>query len=133
MIVAFHLERDRPPAADVQHAGILAGTLQQAWALRGQQLERDFRVLVPAMFRPHHPEHPQLQRGWIPPQPAADFLVLVARQADGFWSQRGRRHLLWPFSHREPPRGVAISPVARGAAPWQSRTNEIASALRASQ
>src|SRR5437867_3785908 len=116
MIVAFHLERDRPPAADVQYAGILAGTLQQAWALRGQQLERDFGVLVPAVFRPHHPEHLQLQLGWIPPQPPADFLVLVARQADGFWSQRGRRHLLWPLVIAS-PEGAWRSPLLRGAQP----------------
>ena len=49
------------PVADVDHAGVLAGALQHALAVRGQPAQQRRRVLVAAVLGPEHREDRQLE------------------------------------------------------------------------
>ena len=61
VVVRLDLERDREAAADVDDAGVLAGALQDALALRGQSPQERGGVLVAAVLRPEHREDGQLE------------------------------------------------------------------------
>src|SRR5437879_13708775 len=50
MVVALHLEDDRPAVADVHGARVLAGTLEQVRRARGQPAQEHTGVLVGAVL-----------------------------------------------------------------------------------
>src|SRR3989449_8467662 len=52
MVVALHLEDDRPAVADVDGARVLAGTLEQVRRARGQPAQEHTGGLVGAVLRP---------------------------------------------------------------------------------
>ena len=53
MVVALHLERDGQAATDIDHAGVLTGTLQHPRTLRGEVPEQATARLVRAVLAPH--------------------------------------------------------------------------------
>ena len=53
MVMALHLEHDREPVADIDHAGVLARPLDHPRRLRRQRAQVDFRRLVRAVLVPH--------------------------------------------------------------------------------
>ena len=84
MVVRFDLERDRVPVADVDDAGVLAGTLQNPLAARRKFLQMQARAFVRAMLAPHHAEDAELGIGGFAAEQRDDFLVLRRRQLVGF-------------------------------------------------
>ena len=74
MVVRLDLERDRDPVAEVDHAGVLAGPLQHALALRRQPPQQQRRVLVAAVLRPEHGEDGELE---VVRRPAEQLLDAV--------------------------------------------------------
>ncbi len=54
VVVRFDLEGAGPAVADVDDAGVFAGPLDDAIALRGQALEVDAAGLIGAVLAPHH-------------------------------------------------------------------------------
>ena len=61
MVVALHLERDRPAVADIHHAGVFFACLNQnVWSRCGKFLQLFLRILVRAVFAPHDRKNPQL-------------------------------------------------------------------------
>ena len=61
MVVAFDLERDRLPVAEVEDARVLAGALEDSLAVTRQTPEQERGVLVPAMLRPEEGEDRELE------------------------------------------------------------------------
>jgi hypothetical protein len=59
--VRLDLERDRDAVAEVDHARVLAGALQDSLAARGKPAEEVGGVLVPAVLRPEQREHGELE------------------------------------------------------------------------
>jgi hypothetical protein len=59
--VALDLERDGEAVADVDHAGVLPGPLQDALAARGKALQERGGVLVAAVLRPEQREDRELE------------------------------------------------------------------------
>src|ERR1700739_3796889 len=54
MIVALHLERNRPAVADIYDTRVFfAGFDQNIWACGGELLQLSLRILVRAVFPPH--------------------------------------------------------------------------------
>ncbi len=54
MIMALHLERDRPAVADIHYTRVFfAGLDQNIWARGGKLLQLFLRIFVRAMFAPH--------------------------------------------------------------------------------
>ncbi len=62
VVVAFHLENDGLPVADIRDAGVLAGALDDLRALRGQLLQPDAGGFVGAMLGPHHRDNAKLSQ-----------------------------------------------------------------------
>ena len=88
VVVRLDLEGDRPVAADVDHAGLLADAGQQP-APRGlaaqfaELLQVHLGRLVGAVLRPHHRVHGQFAGGGPAAEDLADLQVLVLAQAEG--------------------------------------------------
>src|ERR671910_85732 len=61
MVVALHLERERPPISHLDHAGVLPWPLQHMRPLVREAAEERARVLVAAVFAPHYGEQRELQ------------------------------------------------------------------------
>src|SRR2546423_1889718 len=77
MIVRLDLECDRESIADIDNAGILAGTLQHRRTLRRQPAQMDARTLVAAVFAPHHTENSELRQRRLAFQDRDDLLVFA--------------------------------------------------------
>ena len=60
MVVGFDLEDGGQPVADVDGAGVLAGTLQHLRPFGRQRSQVDARALVAAVLGPHHREDAEL-------------------------------------------------------------------------
>ncbi len=60
VVMALHLEHGGLAIAEIDHAGILAGTLDHLRTRRRQLLQPDARGFVGAMLRPHHREDAEL-------------------------------------------------------------------------
>ncbi len=60
VVVRLHLEDGGEPVADVDHAGVLAGPLDDARPLGRQAPKVHAARLVRAVLAPHHAEHPEL-------------------------------------------------------------------------
>ncbi len=93
--MALDLEGDGKPVAEVEHAGVLAGALEDALALRRQALEQERRVLVAAVLGPEQREDGQLEVVRLPAQQIADTVELPVRQAEhaveGLFGDRSQR------------------------------------------
>ncbi len=61
VVVALDLERDREAVAEVEHAGVLAGALEDTRAVARKAPQQEGRVLVAAVLRPEEREHGQLE------------------------------------------------------------------------
>src|SRR5918995_2725749 len=80
MVVALHLEREGPPIPHLDHPGILPRSLQDSLPLVREASEERARVLVPAVFAPHHGEKRELQIVRRPPHQLQDAVVLEVRE-----------------------------------------------------
>jgi hypothetical protein len=72
MVVALDFERDREPLADVDHAGVFAGSLQDTLARGGQPLEERRRMLVATVLGPEQREDRELEVIRLPAEQVAD-------------------------------------------------------------
>src|ERR1019366_5433225 len=96
------------PVADVDHAGVLAGALDDAWPLGGQAPEVHAARFVRAVLAPHDAEDTELGVRGHPPERALARRVLVfrelvlARQLRGNGGVGGEaRGLHWGARRRE--------------------------------
>jgi hypothetical protein len=83
MVVALDLERDRKPVADVDHAGVFAGSLQDTVARGGQPLEERRRMLVATVLGPKQREDRELEVIRLPAEQVADPVKLAVCQPKG--------------------------------------------------
>src|SRR5271170_7282751 len=82
MIVRLDLEGARPAVANVDDAGILPRTLQNALAPRRQAPQVNPRRLVGTVLAPHHAEYAEFrQRGLALSKKLLDPLVFVESEA----------------------------------------------------
>ena len=81
VVVRLDLEDRREAVADVDGAGVLAGSLQHALAGRRQRLQVDARALVAAVLGPHHREDAELGERRLASERLDDALVLVGGEA----------------------------------------------------
>ena len=61
MVVALDLEADRLALAEVDHARVLTWALEDTFTRRGQSLQEERRMLVPAVLGPEQREDGQLE------------------------------------------------------------------------
>jgi hypothetical protein len=83
MVVALDLERDRLPVSEVDDAGVLPRPLQDAGARRRQPLQKQRRVLVPAVLRPEEREDRQLEVVGIAAEQLLDTFQLPVGEPEG--------------------------------------------------
>ena len=69
MVVRLDLERRGPAAANIDDAGVLAGTDQNALAPRREFLQEQARTLVGAVLAPHHADDAEFGYRGRPSQP----------------------------------------------------------------
>src|SRR5215212_2689783 len=81
MIVTLHLEHDRLAVANVDHAGILAGTLDHPGRPGRQPPQMKPRRLVRAVLVPHRREYPEFGEARHPGDELENALILVRLQA----------------------------------------------------
>ena len=81
--MALDLERDRLSAAEVDDAGVLARSLQDAVAVGGQPAEERRGVLVPAVLAPEEGEDRELEVVRVALEQRADALQLPVGQPEG--------------------------------------------------
>ena len=114
VVVALHLEHHRLAVADVDHAGVLARSLDHPGRLGRQSPQMDARGFVRAVLVPHRRENPELGEGRHPPDQFQNALILVRLEpvgGDEFGGdlglvhgslirkiEAGRKGLLWRFS-----------------------------------
>ena len=98
VVVAFDLERDGQSVPEVEHAGVLTRSLEDARAARGEPLQKERRVLVAAVLGPEEREHRQLEVVRVPREQRADSLVLPVREAECAMERRFRH-----AAHRAAP------------------------------
>ena len=82
VVVGLDLERDRDALAEVDHARVLARTLQHPLAARGEPLEQRGRVLVAAVLGPEQREHGQLEVVREAPKQVADTVEFAVGQPE---------------------------------------------------
>ena len=90
VVVALDLERDREAVSEVEHAGVLAGSLEHARAGRREPLQEERRVLVAAVLGPEQREHRELEVVRIAREQRADSLVLPVGEAECAMERRIR-------------------------------------------
>ena len=81
VIVALHLEDAGEPVADVDDAGIFAGSLDHPWRLGRQFPQVQTRRLVGTMFVPHGGENAEFGEARRAADERQDALVLFRLQA----------------------------------------------------
>ncbi len=81
VVVRLDLESDRETVAEVDHAGVLARSLQHALAARRKPPKQTGRVLVAAVLRPEEREDGQLEVVRRALEQLADTVELPVRQA----------------------------------------------------
>ncbi len=97
VIVRLDLEGAAPSVANVDDAGVFAGTLNDALALGRQALQVDARRLVGAVLAPHDAVDAKLGEAWDAAEGGEDRLVFVSgdavlrQQLRGDLSGRGGR------------------------------------------
>src|SRR5918994_6119596 len=83
MVVALHLERERPPISHLDHACVLSWPLQHMRPRVREAAEERTRVLVAAVFAPHYGEQRELQEVGRPSHQLQDAVVLEVREPQG--------------------------------------------------
>jgi hypothetical protein len=83
MVVAFDLERDRLALAEVDDAGVLARSLEDARRVGGEALQQPRGVLVRTVFRPEQREDGELEMVGLAAEQFADSVELPVREAEG--------------------------------------------------
>jgi hypothetical protein len=82
MVVALHLEHGGQPVADIDHAGVLAGTVDHP-GRRGRQLpEPDAGRFVRAVLGPHDAEHAEFCQCRRAPHDGQHLGVFVGAEAE---------------------------------------------------
>jgi len=82
VVVALRLERDRKSLPEVEHAGVLARSLEDSGTVARQALQEQGGVLVAAVLRPEQREHRELEVVRLPLEQILDPGVLVVREAE---------------------------------------------------
>jgi hypothetical protein len=80
MVVRLDLEGDRLAVPEIDHAGVLTGPLQDAFALRGKPLQQEGRMLVAAMLGPEEREDGKLEVVRVAAEQFADAVELLVGQ-----------------------------------------------------
>jgi hypothetical protein len=83
MVVALHLEGDGLALAEIDDAGVLARSLEDALAARRETPEQQRRVLVRAMLRPQEREDGELKVVRLAAEQVADTFELPVGEAEG--------------------------------------------------
>jgi hypothetical protein len=78
--MAFHLEHDGEPIADVDDAGVLARALDDPRRLGRQRAQMNFRGFVRAVLVPHRRKNTELGEAWLSPHQLDDARVFVRLQ-----------------------------------------------------
>jgi hypothetical protein len=95
VVVAFHLEDDGLPVADIDHAGVLAGAADHLRAGGRQLLQVDLRRLVGTMLVPHRRKDAQFGERGLSAQDVQQplpFIRLDPVRGDQFGGDCGFRH-----------------------------------------
>jgi hypothetical protein len=82
MVVRLDLERDRLAVAEVDHARVLARSLQHARAQAGQAAKERRGVLVAAVLRPEQGEDRELEVVRLPSEQLADTRELAVGKTE---------------------------------------------------
>jgi hypothetical protein len=77
VVVALHLEGERPPVTHLDYASIFTRSLQYSWSSVRESSEKRTGVLVTAVLAPHHREEGELQVVRRPAKELEDAVVLV--------------------------------------------------------
>jgi hypothetical protein len=80
VVVALHLEGERPPVTDLDHARVLPWPLQHPRPFVREPYEKRTRVLVAAVLAPHHAEERELQVVRRAAHQLQDAVVLEVRE-----------------------------------------------------
>ena len=107
VVVALHLEHDREPVADRDHAGVLAGSLDHVRRAGRQRAQVDFRGLVRAVLVPHRRENAELGDRRLAPDQLQNALVFLGLEAV-FGDQRGSDFRLVGDHASEVPRRTSL-------------------------
>jgi hypothetical protein len=83
MVVALDLEGDSLALPEVYDAGVLARSLEDALATRGEAPEQQRRVLVRAVLRPQEREDRELEVVRLAAEQVADTFELPVGEAEG--------------------------------------------------
>ena len=97
MVVRFDFEGAGPAVADVDDARVLAGSLHDELAARGQALEVDFGGFVGAVLAPHHGINAEFGEGGGAAE--GDFDAAVFVRGDAVLRQKLRRNGGWRGRH----------------------------------
>jgi hypothetical protein len=83
MVVALDLEGDGLALAEIDDAGVLARSLEDALAARREAPEQQRRVLVRAVLRPQEREDGELEVVRLAAEQVADTFELPVGEAEG--------------------------------------------------
>jgi hypothetical protein len=83
VVVALDLERDRLAVAEVDDAGVLAGTLEDARRVGREVLQEERRVLVAAVLRPEEREDGKLEVVRLALEQLLDTVEFPLGQSEG--------------------------------------------------
>ena len=107
MVVRLDLERDRLAVADIDHARVLTGALQDTFPLRGKSSQEERGMLVAAMLGPQQREDRELELVRVATEQLPNTVELPVGQAQGAMERLFRRDLCQVFeSSREARRGL---------------------------
>ena len=82
MVVALHLECDRPAIADIDYAGVFFAGFHQNIRPPGRKFLKFFpRILIGAMFAPHDGENAELGEIWFAAEDLFDALEFLRRKS----------------------------------------------------
>ena len=82
VVVGLHLEHGGEALADVHHAGVLAGALDDPGGLRRQLAQPDAGGFVGAVLRPHHAEQAEFGAGGQAAEDGERAVVLLRGEAE---------------------------------------------------
>jgi len=105
VVVGLDLERDRLALAEVEHAGVLAEALKDAFARGRQPFQQRRRVLVAAVLGPEQREDRELEVVRLAFEKIPDSLELAVREPERA-VQRLFRNLRQEASVSPPPDGT---------------------------
>jgi hypothetical protein len=83
VVVALDLERDCEPVAEADDTGVFTRSLQDTITFRGQALQQEGRMLVPAVLRPEQGEDRELEVVGVSAEQVADTVELPVGQPEG--------------------------------------------------